>query len=484
MTSITIEPYWGKAAYVADEYLDVTYGTKDNYGDKIGRLDKQVTVGTTMFHGQRIDTKISDALSYINNKLGGYGPTVYDNVVVLVGNLHQNVIPSNGTNGTTPFTVMSVDEDKDNEPDYSMIYHHNGRTVISPIRFDFLNIPGTAQAQKPSYVDNKGKSKFYNFTIFKTKGWFETTNTCLVYSNQIEYENQDGVTKDKAPLILLGGDFEQFVSTRAEAVAGKTYYIHVGGNVKIDNFGLGTHSDGKQSTPHVPVSVTGGEFKGFYLTGTYNPNAIEREDNAECYISGGHFVEAAGACQEPINGNVHWQIYDADIDAFYGGGINDARPIKGTITTDIYNSHVTLFCGGPKFGNMTAGKAVTTNAEGCVFDEYFGAGYGGLSYSRQKYIDESGFKFGSNPYTDDKEKYFDGQKTNASNSHPDYGKKGPGVAIDFDYEFFVWSTGVTGARMYVKFASFSLAQCDNVFSNLMMEVFTIALGNTGSGRIA
>ena len=71
-------------------------------------------------------------------------------------------------------------------------------------------------------------------------------------------------------------------------------------------------------------------------------------------------------------------------------------------------------------------------------------------------------------YTTDKGKYFDA-KTNelkSTDSKVSYGFKGPGVATDFDYEFFVWSTGATGARFYVKFASFSLAECDNVFSTL------------------
>ncbi len=464
VTSITIEPYWGNAAYVADEYMDVVYNTSYE-APKTGsvltpgvtQLGKQFPTGKITINDseQTVHTSISSALGALS------GTSVYDDAVVLVGNLHQNGVPSNGT---APFTIMSADLDHDNEPDYSMIYHHNNRKRVSPIRFDFINIPGTAQAQKPN-----GASTVQNFTIFTMNGWFETTNTCIVYSNQVEYENnQDNAKKVDSPLILLGGDFEQFVSTRASSVSGKTIYIHVGSNVCIKNFGVGTHSDGNKGTPHIPVSVTGGEFEGFYLTGTYNPNAAEMSDNAECYISGGHFVEAAGACQEPLGGNVHWQIYDADIDAFYGGGINDARPIKGTITTDIYNSHVTLFCGGPKFGNMTTGKAVTTNATGCVFDQYFGAGYGGLSYSRQKYYDESGYDFDTHsfPYTSERGKYYDGTSTNANNSHTDYGKKGPGVAIDFDYEFFVWSTGVTGARMYVKFASFSLAQCDNVFSTL------------------
>jgi len=450
VTDIYIQPHWATAAYVADEYLDVVYNTSYE-AQSVTRLGKQFPTGKITINGseQTVYKSISAAIE------GKSSSSVYDLAIVLVGNLHHGKLPPAGD---VPFTVMSADLDHDNEPDYSMIYNHNGRQPIAPIRFDFLNIPGTCQAQKPNGVND-----ILNFTIFKTKGWFETTNTCLVYSNQVEYENLDGVTKAaNSPLILLGGDFEQFVSTQRTAVTGMTNYIHVGGNVHIQSFGLGTHSDGSKSTPHIPVSVTGGDYDGFYLTGTYNANADVRTDNAECYISGGYFKEAAGASLEQINGSVRWQIYDADIDAFFGGGINDAKPITGTVTTDIYNSYVKLFCGGPKFGNMTTGKAVTTTAEGCVFDEYFGAGYGGVSYSRQKYSDATTYNFNSTPYQSERGKYYNGQSTSIST----YGKKGPGVGTDFDYEFFVWSTGKTGARMYVKFASFSLAQCDNVSSTL------------------
>ena len=461
VTDIYIEPYWGKAVYVADEYLDVVYNTSYS-AQQVSGLVKQFPDGKITINSseQTVYTSISSAL---NNLKDVNNPTVYDYAVVLVGNLHQNTVPSNGTK---PFTIMSADLNHDNEPDYSMIYHHSNRQAVCPIRFDFLNIPGTAQAQKPN-----GASNILNFTIFLMKGWFEITNTCIVYSNQVEYENtQDNKAKAaNSPLILLGGNFEQFVSTRASEVPGKTNYVHVGSNVFIKNFGMGTHSDGNKATPHIPVSVTGGEYEGFYLSGTYNPNAeTNANDHAECYISSGHFIEAAGAAQEQIDGNVHWQIYNADIDNFYGGGINDTKPIKGTITTDIFNSYVGTFCGGPKFGNMQTGKVVTTNAEGCTFNEYFGAGYGGLSYSRQKYYDESSYSFSKyqNTYNGELGNYYDGNSTDANKDHADYGKKGKGVATDYDYEFFVWSTGVVGARFFVKFATFSLAQCENVESNL------------------
>ena len=452
VTSITIEPYWGNAVYVADQYYDVVY--KNDYTGKQGvsQVGTQAVDNTTEFNGQKVRTSITGLSS---------GATVYDNAVVLVGNLHLDNVPSGGT---IPFTMMSVDQDNDHEPDYSLIYHHKGRTAIAPIRFDFLNIPGTAQAQKPN-----GASSICNFTIFKTKGWFEVTNTSSFYSSQLEYENQADITKADAPLILLGGVIDQFVSTQSSNVDGHTIYIHLGSNVWINEFGMGTHSDGSKSTPHVPVSVTGGEFPGFYLTGTYKADAGVRTDNAECYISGSYIHEAAGASLEQINGNVRWQIYNADIDNFFGGGINDAKPITGNITTDIYNSHVTLFCGGPKFGNMQGDKKVTTNAEGCTFGKFFGAGYGGTSIAKKKYYDLDTYDWATlqGYYTTDRGKYFDGTTTKSSQiSGKDYGRKGPGVATDFAYEFFVWTSGATGARFYVNFATFSLAQCNDVESNL------------------
>ena len=465
VTSITIEPYWGTAVYVADQYYDVVY--KNDYTGKQGvsQVGTQAVDNTTEFKGQKVRTSITGL---------GSGTTVYDNAVVLVGNFHLDNVPSVGT---VPFTMMSVDMDNDHEPDYSLIYHHKGRTAICPIRFDFLNISGTAQAQKPN-----GASLVCNFTIFKTKGWFEVTNTSSFYTSQLEYENLADVNKVDAPLILLGGVIDQFVSTQSSAVNGKTIYIHVGGNVWINSFGLGTHSDGSQSTPHVPVSVTGGEYEGLYLTGTYNAGAAVRTDNAECYISGGHIVEAAGASLEQINGSVHWQIYNADIDEFFGGGINDAKPIKGDITTDIYNSNVGLFCGGPKFGNMQTGKKVTSNAEGCIFGKYFGAGYGGTSLSRKKYYDATATDWSgwAGKYVDDRGKYFDGSTTSAPGDSK-YGKKGPGVATDMDYEFFVWSPGNTGGRFFVKYATFSLAQCNDVSSTL--KKCTVETNFYGGGNL-
>lgn len=459
VTAITIEPYWGQAAYVCDQYYDVVYNNE--YGaQNVTLFGKQHDNNTDIdLYGdgnkQKVYTTMDNARKSMS--IPTSGKTVYDYAVVLVGNVHQYAALSGDA---TPYTIMSVDMNHDNEPDYSFIFSHNSRQPISPIRFDFINIPGISEAQMP-----KGATTFRNPTIFKPKGWFEITNTCVVNFAQFEYDNG---SKALSPLILLGGTFEQFVSTQSSDPDHNTSYIHLGSNVWFSKFGNGTHSDGNKFTPHIPVSVTGGDYDEFYLSGTYQPNISNmKADNAECYVSGGRFGEMAAASLENIDGDVHWDINWADITNFYGGGVNANNPITGSILVDIANSHVNLYCGGPKFGDMSDDKTVTTNAVDCNFGTYFGAGYGGNSFNRVKYRDEQNMNFTSrqSEFATDRGKYFNGTTTNAPGGAA-YGKKGKGVAVDFDYEFFTWSTGVTGGRFYVKFVSFSLAKTHNVTSNL------------------
>ena len=508
VTAITIEPYWGQAAYVSDQYYDVVYkAASDNKSDyesqNVEDLGTQNTNNSDIDifgdgNMQKVFTSIEDARASL--EIPTSGKTVYDYAVVLVGNVHQAGPlfgylddPRNKTQDKTPYktpyTIMSVDLDKDNEPDYSFIFSHYNRQSVSPIRFDFLNVPGTAQAQKPN-----GTSQLLNVSIFNPLGWFEITNTCSVYITQFEADNGD---KEAVPVILLGGMIDQYTSTQQYNISSNSYnhrtsYIHLGSNACFKEFGNGTHSDGYYFTNHVPVSVTGGSFNGFYLSGVYRPDAQIQNDDAEGYISGGYFKEMAGAAQQIISGSVHWQIYDADINNFYGGGINADKPILGDVTVDIINSHVGTYCGGPKFGDMQkegttfttkysnnkAGTSVgtmnisidkdgivTTNATGCTFNKFFGAGYGGASSFKLKFYDATGPNFNNliTNYNNDRGKYFDGLSSDYKST---YGNKGPGIATDFDYEFFVWSSGSVGARFYVNYTIFSLAQTNNVYSTL------------------
>ena len=139
---------------------------------------------------------------------------------------------------------------------------------MCPIRFDFVNVPGTAMAHKNTsgtYMGIMGNNKW--------NGWLEVTNTSFIRFSQLEYDSEKKYGSH--PVILLGGVVEQMVSTNGNENSVKnTKYIHVGGNAWFKLFNNGCHIDKtKTPTPRIPISVTGGDFEKFYLSGYLQPNA-------------------------------------------------------------------------------------------------------------------------------------------------------------------------------------------------------------------
>ena len=450
VTAISIEPYWAKATYLSDPNYDKTYKSDYSVAKDFAAPGSRYTDGADYplsGSGQKVYTSMGNA---INNLGRNASHSVYDYAVVLVGNYHCYLGKSSIKNDDKPFTIMSIDNDRDNEPDYSLIYQHTNRVDISPIRFDFINWIGIGMAQK-AY----GSQRMPNIGIFWPKGWFEVTNTCIAQFMQIEYSRSG---KRTVPFILQGGVVEQIVSAQ-HVGKGQTNYLHLGGNVWFKMFNNGTHADNKDFTPHIPISVTGGDYDLFYLSGMFLPAATVSADHAECYISGGRFGEVAGSGQEQIDGNVTWQIDRADIAHFYGGGINAAKPITGNINVDIRNSHVDVYCGGPKFGNMDEGKTVVTNASGCTFGTYFGAGYGGTSFNRYRTrneVNKVNYDYNVWRSSDYKQEY----STEASKN---------GIATNFEYELFPFSgfgDNNNVGRFYINYASLSLAVTHDVSSTL------------------
>ncbi len=463
VTAITIQPYWAKAAYLADDYREVVYNqamtTKYNISAVAG--GQWFTNGSNMnINGssQKVYSSISNAVTALSiNK----EHTVNDYAVVLVGNYHHYNGSNNAALGSSkvPYTVTSVDLNFDNEPDYSLIMRFDGRSVVHPVKYDFLNLVGFGMAQKST-----GGSGSYNFGIPKPDGWFEVTNTALFRVTQMEYCPSSRVKK---PIILQGGVIEQWVSSQGAAnsngdAGDRVQYYHVGDNVWFKEFHIGVHQDYQNPTPHPPVSVTGGDYDEFALTGLYRADANHYDDNAECYINGGRFGVVSGAGREGIghatnhtNGNITWQIDNADINEFYGGGLNFAHTAQGNISTTISNSRVGIFCGGPKFGDMNEGKTVVTNATNCEFGTYFGAGYGGNSYNR----------------------YAPANKNNVTNItwndwvraeyKQNYNGNYSGVSTQINYQFIPMSGNASNvARLFVEFVGFSLATTRDVTSNL------------------
>ena len=463
VTAITIQPYWAKAAYCADDYRDVVYnqGMSTAYnvatvgGGQWFTNGDNVTVGG---ESQPVYNTIANAVTALNPNTSH---TVYDYAVVLVGNHHKY----NSIEGSKPYTVMSADFDGDNEPDYSFMLRFDGRTTFHPVRYDFLNLIGLGMAQKST-----GGTGSYNFGIMLPKYWFETTNTALFRVTQFEYDQKN---RSASPLILQGGVMEQWVSGQANGYSNKTTYFHVGGNVWFKEFHRGTHIDQAYTSKHPPLSVTGGDYDEFCLTGLYKA-VTSTDDNAECYINGGRFGTVLGAGMEGIGdetnhtkGNIVWQIQNADIDEFYGGGLNADKPVQGNITSVINGGYIKQFCGGPKFGDMNSGKTIITTATGCKFDTFFGAGYGGNSYSRCTPKNATGFAgdYGESKWntfvTDNyKQEYQDVKNDETKGTYK-------GVSTKIDYQYLPQSNNTQNvARIFVDFVLFSLATTHNVTSKL------------------
>ena len=285
VTAITIEPYWGRAVYLSDAYWDVVYKNGTGNGTTAGTAydamttaanvttvggGQRYTNGTSSFNSQAVYTSMSNAIaSTALFSESVTNPTVYDYAVVLVGNYHHTAAIEASKN----YTVTSVDLDGDNEPDYSFMLRFNGRLAFHPVRYDFLNLIGLGMAQKTT-----GGKGSYNLGIMQPKAWFEVTNTALFRVTQFEYSK----SRTKSPYILQGGVIEQWVTQQDNAGDGVSYF-HIGGNVWFKEFHRGSHQDNAdKSTPHPPVSVTGGDFAKFYLTGYYQSQAAIYDDNAEC----------------------------------------------------------------------------------------------------------------------------------------------------------------------------------------------------------
>lgn len=371
VTAISIKAYWGKAYYMGN-------GSTLDY-DKPGSGDisfapagtRAITFGGQAVHNMPIHELIANATVT-------KGATVYDCALVLTGNYqHKNSSNNIGEKDGKPFTLMSVDLDFDNEPDYCLEWQlgqNTTRAMISPVRFDFLPIVPLGYAMKED-----GSKNLYTIGKMTPYNHFEVTETAFLNMGQFDYENKG---RGEGPIILNNGKFIQvYRGTDGSDDQHVTYWL-LGGHVQMPCFSPGAHPNAGQKwkSRHCAVSVLGGEFEKFFLTGNYNSNVTPNVDDPHCYISGGKMDMVAAAAKEGINGSVYWKIDHAYIGEFYGGGITADKVVTGKINITIDRSRVRKFCGGPMFGDMATNMGVTTQATGTTFGVFYGAGNGGTNY--------------------------------------------------------------------------------------------------------
>ena len=467
VTAITIEAYWGKAIYVRNnensyDRVNITLGnTGSSFAPAGTRGDK--------FNGTTVNTSIRGALTNTNIDAK---KTVYDYALVLVGNVQESVGGNDIKYSATDyrgFTIMSVDLDFDEEPDYCLEWQLGsgmGRQVIAPIRFDFLPVVELGIAGK-----RHNSTNFFSLGCYRSQGHFEVTETSFIHFGQFEFELG---TREDGPIILNGGIYDQYCRGRNGESNQHINYVILGGHVVMPSFtpGAHVHNGALYKTRHCAVNVLGGNFDSFYLTGGYNESIEPFEDNPHCYIDGGHFGTVAAAYKEGISGNVTWRINHALIDEFYGGGVMSQatgttyKIVKGNIDVVIDNSTVGKYCGGPKFGDMVSGKTVTTSATNTVFNQYFGAGNGGTTYIQYGSTDDSN----NGPYSSatwtstvsggNTPRYTPGKYKSTDN----------GYEADYEMEVINTSTGDLAGRVinrsYYYSAQFATTNTGNVTNTL------------------
>ena len=487
VTGITIEAYWGEAVYLHNnehsmDRVSLAYQSADGKdGNKEVNLSPNygyafTPAGTlaSTFQGKDVQQTLKSAID--NLPFTGNSYTVYDQAIVLVGNVQ--IKNRGGSLGRTenddsqgnnkPYTIMSVDLDMDNEPDYCLELQQRNSTNrpgIHPVRFDFLPVPELG-------LTMRANTFAYSIGIMVPQGHFEITETAFMHTTQFEYDAKVG--KFEAPLILNGGHFEQIVQRYGPK--NRTSYILMGGNFRIKRFTPGYHATpADDPVRHCAVNAIGGEYPEFYLSGIYAPEKPVLADNPHCYTNGGKFDFMAGAGYEQVNGNVTFKIDHSIIKEFYGGGINGSKPVTGNIDVTINNSLVGKYCGGPKVGPMTEVspgvlKTVTTNATGTTFGMFYGGGNGGTSYYRQRKIDNTG----TFPETASGWEGFDAfnplNQVSGINAVYDNGGDKKGYHVEYEFEVFNSSNGLKSGedviRAYCRWAQFGTTTTGNVTNNL------------------
>ncbi|MBR1784464.1 MAG: hypothetical protein IJ760_03375 [Bacteroidales bacterium] len=472
--AITIEAYWGKALYLHGNghYVDRVSVTKPPTSTSYyGYGFTPAGVMDDTFNGMHVYDDLATVVQAVpsNSKL-----TVYDCAIVLLGNFQVRA----GSNISLAYkerhvTFMSADLDLDNEPDFVWELQWRGnvqRPGILPVRFDFLPVVelGTA-IRHDSYA--------YAIGIFVPQGHFEITETSFMHTTQFEYmsTNDNVSVNHQQALILNGGHFEQIVASGSNyGKLSNTRNIVLGGNVWMKRFTPGTHSGNNKrcAVRHCAISVLGGDYPEFYLSGIWRDDinaSRANDDNPHCFINGGHFGTLTGAGMESVRGSVTFQIDHAIIDEFYGGGINSTLPVLGDITVSIDHSLVGKYCGGPKVGSMAAGKKVTTTAVGSTFGEYYGGGNGGTNLLRVNITDQTPSDMpGPSDWNGDTYKFGEFKPVNNFGEGVNY-ESGRGYHCEFEFEVFNQSNGLgtdAVARTFNVFADFGTTVTGSVSNTL------------------
>ena len=466
VTTIEITANFATAYYLSDATYEIGYNS--SYGERTG-LGGDVP----SFHGQALYNTLTDAVAALTITTDN----PHKQAIVLVGNYHYDLTTTALQNYTGKgFTLMSIDADNNQEPDYGFYSIGPERPQMPPLRFDFVPIISLGMAAKVN-----GSYYYPGVPVWKSRGWYEQTETTVSIMNQFELDsgnfNLDETEvankgKGQNPCIINGGYFVQMIRSN-KTNCSKVSYFKIGGNAYINEFYPGAHSNTSNiTTTIVPVNVTGGQVDECFMTG-YRSGGKAIGSDIRFWCSGGKIGKFLGAYMDkplqtststndnPGTVNMTAHVDHALIGRFFGGGTSQNATITGDINVTINNSKVDFYCGGPEFGDMSSGKEVVTTANNTKFGEYYGAGFGGTSITYSPKDGElaiassvtfSGYTYNSST---------DGLKRLSRN-----GSLGLATCYKFEFLMHSFNKQKVVARFITGYADFSLATTGNVTNTL------------------
>lgn len=461
VTDITITANFAKAYYLSDATYEIGYNS--SYAERTG-----IGGGVLAFHDQTVYNSLDAAVSNLETTTD----YPHKQAIVLVGNYHYDLATETLNSYTGKgFTLMSIDADNNQEPDYGFYSIGPERPKMPAMRFDFLPIISLGMAAKVN-----GSNYYPGVPVWKSRGWYEQTETTVSIMNQFELDSgnfnidetaNDYKGKGQNPCIINGGYFVQMIRSN-KTDCSKVSYFKIGGNAYIKEFYPGAHSNTTNiTTTIVPVNVTGGQVEECFMTG-YKSGGKAIGSDIRFWCSGGKIGKFLGAYMDkpletssstndnPGTVNMTALVDHALISRFFGGGTSKNATITGDIKVTINNSKVDYYCGGPEFGDMKGGKTVETTANNTKFGDYYGAGFGGTSitYSPKDGELSIGRSVEFSGYT------YDSNRLSRSGSL--------GLATCYKFEFLMHSFNKQKvvARFITGYADFSLATTGNVTNNL------------------
>lgn len=373
VSEITLTTHWAYTIYAKDAFNDMVYEPTYRAGDSSIYQETNAHDSNSGLTPNDPVATLNQAYAKVGNINKNNRSTIYDVIIMLVGNLHYSPSETVGaganiTNSTwaynntdRPVTIMSIDENGDLEPDYALYTRNVHDQEWPSLRFNFVSILSIPQVGTINAKLNAMTMK-YDAELEVS----ETTKT-----DRIDIRHY------QAKYIKINGGYWDIYSVWSIGSQSlRKNYIYFGGNAKAIYLNSGCESrqlTSESSNPLPVFVITGGRIET--LSANYFGTVVAASNDVYFYIDGGYIDKFYTTYNSSLNKKAVVNVNNSYINTYYAGGHTESSVVRGGVTSNFTNSRVGSLYGGPEYGSIEEGS--TINVESSIIDHFFGSGYGG-----------------------------------------------------------------------------------------------------------